>query len=168
MRPLFAILAIAFLAGCNSVPRPQKGGSSTITPNVATVQQPENPQGVTRQTLTREWLVPPAPDQPLILREQADTIIGGSQAQADIIKAAAAHKGAIIAMLVGMLYLVLGYMAWRREWPTIAIGLAGSGVLGMATAWTLPALAPASLIIGPVLASGIWFAFKTTRSSILP
>lgn len=138
----FALLVLFALPGC-SVTRHQKGGkagqslSSPVPvfaapihiPASQTIEQPENPQGESRQNLARVvTTVDPVSGVITSTSEKAETTIGGSQDLAKIVKekVGADHLRNLAAALC------MGLVAWlmRREWPYLA------GALGIGAVFT--------------------------------
>jgi predicted RND superfamily exporter protein len=145
MKHLAAIALLLALTGCNSIPRPQKGGSSgqsfppiPASSFVATTQQsapapmqimhqPENPEGVSTQLLHRT-VTTTSPDGSVVTTvERAETTVGGSQDMAAIIKEAVGADQ----LRALLLALIMGFTAFlcRHPWPFVAVALAVGAVV---------------------------------------
>lgn len=128
---------LAFLSACASAPRHQRGGTTSqtlgtpapvIAPSQA-LQQPENPEGESRQVIVRTITTTTPAGDTVTTTEKAETVIGGSQDLADMLKAYAATEY----MRRIALALILGVIAFRvrNEWPLASWGL-GIGAVAVA------------------------------------
>lgn len=141
-------LTVIALTGCNSVPRHQKGGSSSqwfpsISAMIPTtqmeappadpgtpmqsMQQPENPEGVSTQTLHRT-ITTTTPDGAVVTTvERAETTVGGSQDMVAMIKEAVGADQ-LRALLLALIMAFAAYLC-RREWPFVAVALSVGAVV---------------------------------------
>lgn len=138
---LFALAVSLACSGC-SVTRHQKPGrSSQLMPasiglpadypagwGMQEMTQPENPIGESRQNAERTTTtVDPKTGVVTVTTDKAETVIGGSQDLAAIIKekVGADHLRNLVAALL------MAVVAWccRREWPIVAIALGVGAVV---------------------------------------
>lgn len=151
MKTLVCTIVFLTLAGCSAVPKHQKGGWSNqsfpLTPiDVATtplpvppmqsMSQPENPEGVSSQLLSRT-ITTTKPDGSVVTTvEKAETVVGGSQNMAEIVKEAVGADR-LKALLVSFIMLAVAFYL-RNEWKFVAgiltIGAAVVAVFGLAFA----------------------------------
>jgi len=133
MKTRVLIAAFLFLAciGCNTTRHQKPGRSTQSLPPVATVQdmqQPENPTGESRQQAERSvTTIDPKTGVVTVTTDRAETVIGGSQDLAAIVreKVGADHLRNL------SLALAMGLIAWilRREWPIVAGVLAVGAII---------------------------------------
>lgn len=150
------IFWIVLLAGCQTPPPPRGGmAAQSLLPGNPegarqALQQPDAPEGVSRQELVdRE--VEHRPDGVVVIRERnATTSLGGSQDWAHIVR-----EYGRIDLLRGLLLgagLSLGaVVAWSRDWPVLGVILgagAGASVLFAWWAGVVALLAAGALYFG--------------------
>lgn len=153
------------LSGCNTAPRHQRGGITSQTlgspaPVIApaqTLQQPENPEGESRQVIVRTVTTTTPTGDTVTTTEKAETVIGGSQDLADMLKAYAATEYTKRIALA----LILGIIAFRvrNEWPLASWGL-GIGAVAVAF-FGLPAV-----IATATFAVTVYVVYHVVRSQI--
>lgn len=169
MKTAALLLLLALLAGCSTVPRHQKGGSSgqsfpPVSSFVPTFQraappveqpapmqvmhQPENPEGVSTQSLHRT-ITTTAPDGSVVTTvERAETVVGGSQDLTAMIKEAVGVDQ-LRALLLALIMAFAAYFC-RKEWPFVAVAL-GVGAVVVAVFGVTYAMIFGGVSIGAVI-----------------
>lgn len=160
------VLAATLLGGCTNAPRHQRGGSTAQTLGTApairiapaqTLQQPENPEGESRQVIVRTITTTTPAGDTITTTEKAETVIGGSQSLADILKEYAAADY-IRRLAMALIIAVIAYRV-RVEWPTISWGLGiGAAIVAF---YGLPA------VIGcAVFGGAVFLTYHVVRSKL--